>query len=123
MLVYKKLEEVKREGLGFDISVWEAEIAWCGTVACALGWACKIPELQSLGLQQTECGVPCLDMDGEELLGLAAADELFGITRDQSRNLFMRQYYSKGIRTTPSDVQEKIVALVKSYYPEMVEGL
>jgi hypothetical protein len=77
----------------FDMRYWK-----CGTVACAMGHACSIPEFIEAGLYleftgtdeggRCEYGVRMIDHMDHILYGFDVAGELFNITRDQASYLF-----------------------------------
>ena len=56
----------------------------CGSTGCALGWATAIPEFRELGLYMYE-GTPKLPSGRRSF---SAAEELFGLTCDESWFLF-----------------------------------
>jgi hypothetical protein len=56
----------------------------CGATACALGWAARIPSFNRAGLTVTSLGWPYFGTEN----GLGAGAQFFGITEDDSCNLF-----------------------------------
>lgn len=81
---------------------WYVEGPDCGTVGCAMGWACTIPEFKALGLGLDAAGNgayavrfdPPNDETGEETkFGFTAAARFFGINGDQAHYLFNPQAY------------------------------
>lgn len=114
----------------------ELNVAECGTSACALGWACSIPEFQAAGLHLHRNGTsirydhfeprfktrseayPALEAIYE---GFKAGAKFFGITLEQSEWLFLpREYEPPGfdqdedppIVITPADVAARIRTLI-----------
>lgn len=59
----------------------------CGTTACALGWACTMPEFRKLGLGINDDGTP---YDYETQRNDAEASmRVFGLTKDEAHALFL----------------------------------
>jgi hypothetical protein len=59
----------------------------CGTTACALGWACTMPEFHKLGLGLNTDGTPYDYV--ANLSDSEAAMRVFGITQDEAHALFL----------------------------------
>lgn len=107
----------------FDVSEWARQgTVWirgdevkpdCGTVACAAGWACFIPEFQRLGLMlapnREGVFVVCFD----HYWGDDAIEIFFGLGEDSS--LTSRIFYQDGYddsRVTPKMVAKRIRQVV-----------
>lgn len=128
----KFLDELPEER--FDLATWVGR-SWkgkqdlsCGTTACALGWACTIPEFRKLGarLRPPKPGV----LSGPALVGernseaIGVAQKLFGLGYEDVKDsyegyvdLFFSYSYEKGVATTASEVAERIRALVAKQCP------
>lgn len=115
----------------------DLNIAECGTAACALGWACSIPEFRAAGLRLRKIGTsirydhfsPEIKIRSEAYPALEVAHEafhagakFFDITLEQSEWLFLpREYEPPGydqdedppIIITPADVAARIRALIE----------
>lgn len=88
---------------GFDLTDWR-----CGTVACAVGHACTIPEFQAAGLGLSGySGTP----EYGSLLSWAAVRVFFGLTFEQAHSLFDSGHYPD--RTGPDNVADSIDAFVR----------
>lgn len=131
----KRLDTVPEEK--FDYSCWISSktnpdlIHGCKTTACALGWACTMPQFQKLGLvferrTRDECYSPTLSSGA---VGSCAAQELFGLDEDEVMYLFY-PYCSRpdeydellpkmGPRSeaTPKQVAEHFRAFAKVRWP------
>lgn len=122
----------------FDLAVWrkainldpaknlvtDEQLHSCGTSACAVGWACSMPEFQAKGLgfgtRHGEYGSydnePTFTPEGsEQLSGWEAVETFFGLdgysnkqsrTGDQSAMLFMSGFYPPSVG--PTEVAERI---------------
>jgi hypothetical protein len=113
----------------FEISSWlntgwrarggctEAELLDldCGTTACAVGWACTIPEFKAEGLGFGGIvPMPTLQMpDGKTLTSWEAVREFFGLTQPEALNLFDRGAYATGPYASATTVARKIRLLVE----------
>lgn len=92
----------------------------CGTRACAIGWACTIPEFKELGLD-FKPWTDGLD-DGESAMfgephfnhsfGFEASALFFGISFGDAIELFSDESYPSGVDATPSEVADKIEIFV-----------
>lgn len=91
----------------------------CGTTACAIGWACTIPEFQEAGLKYhydydgIYVGQPPADgvTDGSTIQQVA---RLLDLTIFQANHLFMPHYYTDWDCVTPKGVADKIRLLMSS---------
>jgi hypothetical protein len=90
----------------FNMERWATgEVGQCGTMACAFGWATKIPEFASAGLKLS---LTPFDDDGREVLsgnvhfhdwcGFEAARLFFDISDTQASYLFYDGNYMDGAR-------------------------
>lgn len=88
----------------------------CGTTACALGWACSIPELRRKGLYLDDRESPAL-RGKYDLLPTEVGAEFFGITDEESHSLFIPDHYDVDdfSKITPKMVAKKFEALVNKY--------
>ncbi len=88
----------------FDIETWRSD---CGTTACAIGWACTIPEFQEAGLEIDE------PYEMPSFMGAfhyPAVAKFFDIKTEMSKILFSPVFYAAN--PTPSDVADKIDTLL-----------
>lgn len=97
----------------------------CGSVACALGWACSIPEFQEAGLflgslDLEHTSIDAIDAfpaylhdDGNYYFQEVAASKFFGIGVDVASSLFYPSYYDT-YDITPDAVADKIEALISN---------
>ena len=102
----------------FDLAYWGDQSSPCGTVACACGWACLLPEFQAEGLKvniytedekryATGTFAPVYGSNR----GVEAMMEFFDISSDDFDDLFLDDSYpeyDRGGKTPPSDVAERI---------------
>jgi hypothetical protein len=108
----------------FDYTDWVGD-SWegkqdlsCGTTACAMGWACTMPEFRALGLRLGKHGTPVLVKDNlapEGLGGLGwICEEIFGDNNVWS--LFIPDsVLGEGRNTHPAYVAAKIRRWVDSH--------
>jgi hypothetical protein len=95
----------------------------CGTVGCAVGHACWMPEFNAAGLRVAAPG----DFGGAPEYRPAggatayrhweAVRQFFGLNGYQSYHLFSDSHYPDGGRTTPAQVAERIRAFVREHAP------
>lgn len=112
LLAIASLERIHAEALPFDIGCWfedEEDPLDCGTAACALGWLCREPWAQKLGLTVSE-DVPAMSSTS---LGIGAARELFDMTHSQAVWLFDPGYYVELRDTTALDVAQRMSSLLE----------
>lgn len=111
----------------FDLSTWRAGDCsgfvtdeklnnhTCGTTACAVGWACSIPEFINLGLHMPLHRVSAWSsypvFSGQ--VSWDAVEKFFGITQEESKYLFQSDYYYGTSEATPSGVAIRIKQFVK----------
>lgn len=86
----------------FDLSCWE-----CGTTACAMGYACKMPSFNRAGLRLIHGTPKYLIYEG-----FTAAAEFFGMSKDEAFGLFSPSYNPLGYKATPKGVAKQIRELV-----------
>ena len=105
----------------FDINVWRRDknswdisdgnlITECGTVACAVGWACALPEFQKMGLWYDL--YPIYQIPGTEMKYEAwdAIQQFFDLDLGQSLYLFHSSAYGKVYGT-----RENVVSRIREY--------
>ncbi|RQR63872.1 hypothetical protein [Burkholderia sp. Bp8998] len=105
-----------REALAIPSSGLPQRIVECGTTACAVGWACTTPEFQAQGLSykwDEVCYSSALSptFDGKESWEAVCA--FFEIDRPTADYLFSHHEYEVGRATPPSDVVERIEAVIR----------
>lgn len=84
---------------GFEI------VAGCGTVACAVGHACLMPEFQDEGLKFDD-DVPCYMTFDRNFYGWFAVEEFFGLAFDSADKMFSAGSYDD--YATSSEVAARI---------------
>lgn len=90
----------------FDLREW-CKKTTCGTTACAMGWACRIPSFRRAGLRS----VPSSFYEGVEVPfyghcgGFNAAMQFFGISYSDALYLFESTSYPIGRRGRASVVR------------------
>jgi hypothetical protein len=89
----------------FDLGLWA-----CGSVACACGWAGRMPSFKKLGFTLSGGGYPMY----RDLVGMEAAAKFFGLTVKQADSLFVSSSYRSGGRTRPKSVANRIRRLVEA---------
>lgn len=136
------LDKLPRDRFAFGIW-WESDpvgiksfvkkVPSCGTVGCALGWACSMPEFKRLGLYLQEIceyvAVPALVVvDESDALGIDAAVLLFGISYDEAGLLFFPRDKYRVMDTlnlpdtaTPKQVARNIRKFCKKKWPAEME--
>ncbi|MBF3563881.1 hypothetical protein ISF73_11190 [Burkholderia pseudomallei] len=105
-----------REAIAIPNDDLRQRIVDCGTTACAVGWACMMPEFQAQGLNykwDTVCYSSALSptYEGEE--SWLAVCNFFEIDRPTADYLFSHHEYEVGRATEPSEVAERIDALIR----------
>lgn len=87
----------------------------CGTVACAIGWACLDPWFNSQGLKlddsptlRTSEPIYYCPVDEFKYHSFSAVGMFFDIARDKAEELFLHSKYPETDRVKPSQVIEKI---------------
>lgn len=100
----------------FDINQWRSD---CGTVACAAGWACTMPEFNRAGLHMTgDPGAPAWYKDNPEYCGrpvlynYTALQKVLECRFHVTNGLFNPEYYSNESPVTPSQVANRIQFLI-----------
>lgn len=100
-------EDTSKKSIGEELQ--------CGTVCCAVGWACSYKPFNKAGLYYSE-GSPnykC-EVTSTNLTGWRAVEAFFGINNDTAVYLFSDYYYSTRDNTTPHQVVDRIKALLQS---------
>jgi len=106
----------------FDLTIWhyfhyDTDDYHCGTAACALGWACMLPEFKAEGLRFYDCRSNTIPMFRYHI-GYIAAMYFFNISNKQSTYLFDPGAYDSDDNNepkeliTPDDVADRIDELV-----------
>lgn len=87
----------------FNLNTWKSD---CGTTACALGWACEIPEFQKLGLYcyNLMYQTPVF----ETSFGYRAAALFFDISLEKIERLFCPNEYPEEDQANPLAVAQRI---------------
>lgn len=79
-------------GRQINLDSWRREKGdekFCGTIACTFGWAATYPPFVAQGLRYNKCGDPMfVDKYGLEFYGFQAAGKFFGLTQDETGDLF-----------------------------------
>lgn len=104
----------------------ETALADCGTTACAVGWACLDPKMQSEGLSYTlQSGyfddiVIIPTFDGET--GWDAVESFFGLTCSLCEQLFLEDSYSEtydedadNYVISTEDVMKRIAIVIENH--------
>lgn len=92
----------------FCMSTWVDSFLNCGTSACALGWACKIPEFNKLGLR-----VEYYEPIFEDEFGIYAGMNFFDLTEEESRGLFIGKFFNERLENvTKKQVIDKIREMI-----------
>lgn len=84
----------------------------CGTAACALGSAALYEPFRKEGLK-IHCIVNA-DVIYRGAEGYDAGKKFFGITLNESENIFNPDFYMKS-KVTPKDVAKKVIGLIAQY--------
>lgn len=102
----------------FDLSYWYKEND-CGSVACAVGHGCNIPEFQNLGLRMafdpTQTSVYFRYVPRfEDKKGFNAIEAFFEISDDMAEWLFDASYYlvDHASEVTPAMVVDRIQEVI-----------
>lgn len=86
----------------------------CGTTACAIGWACALPEFKEEGLSWEAGGAMPLYTwgDGHFRTGWDAVEKFFNIDYGQARHFFGSEKYNR--HAHPEQVAGRIEAVVRN---------
>jgi hypothetical protein len=103
VVMLRGLPPEKREN--FDMEDWN-----CGTTACAVGWACLDPVFIEQGLHLDYLRIAPQFEGGN---GWYAVKHFFGVTFEQARYLFDINHYTKGCKTEPDEVADRIESFLK----------
>ena len=108
----------------FDLETWQQSgDTGCGTVACAIGWACLSKEFPNLSLMLTSDYriVPMtLSLEKVTLTGWSAVEDYFDLLPSIAIWLFGPDCYSRE-RRTPAVVANRIRAYASN--PKKFEGM
>jgi hypothetical protein len=99
----------------FNLMNWYQESEDCGTVACAVGWACTLPEFRRAGLTLDASGFRGMQRGRPRYrgwFGFKAAEKFFGLDSAAAERLFSPEVYPNGSRTRPQTVARRIRELV-----------
>jgi hypothetical protein len=102
-LLADKLDTV--QPFEFNLGVWFRQND-CGTVGCAVGWACQVPELQEEGLHLKN-SIPIY----QDRYAWEAVLRFFNLNEDEAAYLFMPLSYDH--RRFPKDVADRIRNFIK----------
>ena len=105
-----KLKTVPQEQ--FNMDVWRSTI--CGTVSCACGWACEIPEFKKRGLYLQRYFGESYELRYKHFSAYEAAAKFFGLNMSACRHLFSPLYY-KNAAPTLEEVIERIQNFVSNW--------
>lgn len=98
---------------GFDMD--NPEHSSCGSTACAVGWACTIPEFRAEGLTIGGSGSPSYRTEAVTYEHWYAVQAFFGLSCGESYELFSALEYeddSGKVIATPADVIKRIEDLL-----------
>lgn len=98
----------KRKIQELDLSVDEVPEE-CGTRACAIGWACSIPEFKTAGFQLDLGNAPFF----EGKRSYTAISHFFEIKEDTAVNLFASTVYDPTEKNNPIFVVNRILYVLK----------
>ena len=99
--------ETWRRGEYVHVITDEVLLHDCGTTACAVGWACSLPEFRELGLGFHEY-YPTLETDDlGRLHTWDAVERFFDLDSAESSYLFIYTQYSS-TNSAPRDVADRI---------------
>lgn len=112
----------------FDMALWQDS---CGTVGCALGWACTIPEFREAGLKmkkaEGDSPLPRYTDDWNYWDGFDAGAAFFDISETLSYWLFHQDFYFRAqdfyTGITPQRVAERIEKLIACTNEEEIDRL
>ena len=102
------LESVPEES--FDLSLWRRESP-CGTIACAVGWACADPLFNAQELTYRG-GLPVYT---DAYTGWEAVEAFFGLTRELAHWLFDVSYYESVLPTRSNVIKRVMEAVLKDH--------
>lgn len=106
---YLENEVAKMPPERWDMWAWGEERE-CGTVGCAMGHACSIPEFREAGLRLYH-GIPLFGFPSRS--GVDAAVELFDISASAANHIFIPSKYPHPHAVTIPEVVARIRALVE----------
>lgn len=88
----------------FDLACWD-----CGTTACAMGYACRMPSFNKAGLR---LGKLTATPYYKNWAGFEAAQKFFGLGQVEALTLFSPSYNPLGYKATPKGIAKQIRQLV-----------
>lgn len=100
----------------FDMAYWGQERPGCGTVCCAVGHACTIPEFASAGLalEWPALQTPARTMIAHPVFGsrdgVDAVAKFFGIWKADVEHLFTNEAYWDDLEWKPDDDLRRVEA-------------
>jgi len=74
--------------------ITDEDLKTCGTTACAVGWACSMPEFQTEGLYYDGHTPIYAPVDAQPLSYWRAVEEFFGLSYIEAQWLFSVECYS-----------------------------
>ena len=80
----------------------------CGTTACAIGWACAMPEFKKQGLEWGWANPLYTEENGDQTAGWKAVETFFDITPTEAQKMFSDVYYTSYEVITPTQVADRI---------------
>jgi hypothetical protein len=88
----------------------------CGSVACAVGWACAYPPFKEAGLAyQFEDGAGAPVVRGSGAWSFSAVMQFFGLDREHAEWLFSQSKYRTFIYPGPKHVCARILEVLYQY--------
>lgn len=106
-------------GMKFDLSTWFGDkenmsmAPDCGTVGCAVGLACLMPEFKKEGLT-VEFGTFAMCPRYRKQSGWDAVEAFFGLNYDDSEHLFSVDAYEDG-PTTGAEAELRVAKRLRKY--------
>lgn len=101
----------------FLLDVWVADDGECGTVACACGWAARIPEFAALGFRLHDREIVDGVFDAWPAFGdkegWDAVEAFFDLIWEEAHYLFASHMYPCNARDT-----KDVVARIRKFYEE-----
>lgn len=73
----------------FNLVEWWIHTPGCGTVGCAVGWACQIPEFKKEGLKLLNNCSPCYN----SLTSWSGVASFFNLNMEEATYLFLGSAY------------------------------
>ena len=104
--ILERVQSDPKEKVKFDMNVW---INYCGTSACAVGFACLDPIFQAQGLEIRDN-----EPKFQDFYGYIAAYKFFEITHAEAMDLFCPLDYDGYGKIEPVDVIDRIRTLINN---------